>query len=77
MMKSLERLISCMVAELSDHVNMDDATFRDSIRSFDIKAESIINDEHGGAFWAALDAYTNVRRYYLVERGGKAAEFTL
>jgi len=61
MMKSLERLISCMVAELSDHVNMDDATFLGRLRVFDARAEFILNNGEKSFFWEGLRLYNEAR----------------
>lgn len=72
-MKSLEKLLSCMVAELSDHVAMSDAQFRDTIRYFDRQAEDIINSTTEDPFWETLFAYYDVRQVYLIERWGAGA----
>jgi len=68
MMKSLERLISCMVAELSDHVNMDDARFLDTIKVYDNRAEFILNSGDKADFWSNLATYNEARRRFLLER---------
>lgn len=68
-MKSLERLISCMVTELSDHANMmTDAQFLDAIRVYDSRAQIIINSTGGDSFWEKLSQYSVVRAEYLLER---------
>jgi hypothetical protein len=68
MMKSLERLISCMVAELSDHVNMSDATFLDAIKVFDGRAELILRNGNRSDFWSDLALYNEARSKFLSER---------
>jgi hypothetical protein len=72
-MKSLERLISCMVAELSDHAAMDDARFRDTIQCYDRRAEVIINNRESYPFWEALFLYSDARKVLLEERWGPGA----
>ena len=71
-MKSLERLISCMVAELSDHAAMTDARFRDTIQCYDRRAEIIINNA-SNPFWETLFRYSDVRKSLLEERWGPGA----
>lgn len=68
MMKSLERLISCMVAELSDHVNMSDAQFLDAIKVYDSRAELILNSGPQDVFWTNLEVYNGARSTFLSER---------
>lgn len=72
-MKSLERLISCMVAELSDHTAMDDARFRDTIECYDRRAEVLINNRQSYPFWESLFIYSDARKSLLEERWGEGA----
>lgn len=62
-----------MVAELSDHAAIDDARFRDSIESYDRRAEIIINNRTSGSFWDMLFYYSDARKILLEERWGPGA----
>jgi hypothetical protein len=61
-----------MVAELSDHVAMSDARFRDTIQCYDRRAELIINNGTV-PFWASLFRYSDARKELIEDRWGPGA----